>query len=213
MTDYEIQEFLKCKEDLYYFIDNYVKIQHPLKGIINFKLYNYQKKLLKQFEDKNFNIIFKDRQKGISTLLLVYCIWKCLFYEKENILYVTPYNCTFLINKIKTIISFLQNYMKQKVIFNQNDIKFENGSNISNIHSKHEHIKFLHRHYSLCIFDESYINIDSKRWKELIPFLANGGQCIMTFTYKYLSSFEWMRIMQIMAKYDVSFFSEIGDLK
>ena len=54
-----VKEIVKCGKDPQFFIDNYCRISHPLKGLIPFKTYGYQKDLLKDFNDYRFNVILK----------------------------------------------------------------------------------------------------------------------------------------------------------
>ena len=41
-----VKEILKCGKDAPYFINNYCRISHPMKGLIQFKTYPYQDDLL-----------------------------------------------------------------------------------------------------------------------------------------------------------------------
>ena len=69
LTKKEItKEILKAGKDPVYFINNYCKISHPMKGLIPFKLYDYQEDLISDFNDYRFSIILKARQLGISTI-------------------------------------------------------------------------------------------------------------------------------------------------
>jgi len=79
------KELLKCGRDPIYFINNYVKIAHPLKGLIPFKLYNFQEEIVKDFEDCRFNIILKARQLGLSTTTAAYITWLLLFHRNKNV--------------------------------------------------------------------------------------------------------------------------------
>ena len=74
-----MKEILKSGKDPSYFINNYAKITHPLKGLVPFKTYDYQKDILKDFEDHRFNIVLKSRQLGISTLSACYAVWLATF--------------------------------------------------------------------------------------------------------------------------------------
>jgi len=62
------REILKCGKDPVYFVNNYARISHPLKGLVPFKTYDYQSDLLNDFDDHRFTIILKARQLGISTI-------------------------------------------------------------------------------------------------------------------------------------------------
>ena len=49
-----LKELVKSGKDPKYFINNYAKISHPLKGLIPFKTYDYQGDLIDDFNDYRF---------------------------------------------------------------------------------------------------------------------------------------------------------------
>ena len=70
--DQILKEVIKSGKDPAYFINNYVKISHPMRGLIPFKTYDFQTELIKDFNDHRFNVILKARQLGISTTTAAY---------------------------------------------------------------------------------------------------------------------------------------------
>ena len=46
-----VKEILRCGKDSSYFVNNYCRISHPLKGLVPFKTYPYQNDLLDDFND------------------------------------------------------------------------------------------------------------------------------------------------------------------
>lgn len=63
-TEEELQEYQKCMEDPLYFIENYVTINNLDRGLIKFKLYDYQKELINKFHENRFNVCLSSRQSG-----------------------------------------------------------------------------------------------------------------------------------------------------
>ena len=55
-TQENIIEFLKCKDDPVYFANNYIKIVSLDEGLVPFKQYAFQKKLIQNFHENRFNI-------------------------------------------------------------------------------------------------------------------------------------------------------------
>ena len=82
-----IKEVVKSGKSPTYFINNYCKISHPLKGSIPFRTFDYQDDLLKDFNDHRFTIILKARQLGISTIVAAYVVWLMLFIDYHGRLY------------------------------------------------------------------------------------------------------------------------------
>ena len=83
------QEYAKCAASPVYFMKHYVKIQHAMRGTINFDLYKFQEETLQSFADYKFNIILKSRQMGISTLVAAYSLWVMVFNKDKNILLIS----------------------------------------------------------------------------------------------------------------------------
>ena len=64
----QVKEIIRCGKDPVYFLNKYVKIQHPTRGLIPFETFDFQDGALQDFRDHRFNIVLKSRQLGISTL-------------------------------------------------------------------------------------------------------------------------------------------------
>lgn len=63
-TPEQIEELKKCYRSPIYFMKTYVKVMHPTRGIVPFKLYPYQEEAVKSFE-ANSDVICKiGRQMG-----------------------------------------------------------------------------------------------------------------------------------------------------
>jgi len=63
-TQAQIDEYTKCKTDPVYFVRQWMKIRHVDRGLINFDLYDYQERLLRQLIEERFNIVTQCRQSG-----------------------------------------------------------------------------------------------------------------------------------------------------
>lgn len=87
-----VQEFIKCKLDLEYFLSNYVKI--PSSGIdtIKFKPYDCQKKYLNAVKDvwtkqnKTGVILLASRQCGKTQLTEAIIVWLMLFHSSYSVM-------------------------------------------------------------------------------------------------------------------------------
>ena len=63
-TKHEVEEYRKCKRSVKYFTENYFKIVHVDKGLIQYKPRKYQKKLVRLIHKNRFAIIKQCRQSG-----------------------------------------------------------------------------------------------------------------------------------------------------
>ena len=122
-----IAEVIKCGKDSSYFINNYAKISHPLKGLIPFKTYPYQDDILNDFNDHRFVIALKARQLGISTITAAYIVWLMLFYRDKNVLVIATKFATAanLVKKVKNIMQNVPPWLRIA------EIKIDNRSIIS----------------------------------------------------------------------------------
>ena len=122
-----IKEIVKSGKDPAYFINNYAKISHPMRGLIPFRTYDFQDDLLKNFNDYRFNVILKARQLGISTVTAAYVAWMMMFHRDKNILVIATKFSTAgnLVKKVKHLIRNLPEWMMVATISVDNRTSFE----------------------------------------------------------------------------------------
>jgi hypothetical protein len=129
-----MKEIIKCGKDPVYFINTYAKITHPQKGLIPFRLYDFQKDLVESFLDHRFNVILKARQLGISTISAAYVSWLMLFHREKNVLVIATKFSTAsnLVKKVKSILKNLPDWIQIANVSIDNRTSFElsNGSQI-----------------------------------------------------------------------------------
>lgn len=71
-----IKEFIKCKADPIYTIENYFSVKDGQKGeLVPFKLYPHQKRAVRDFQDNPLNITMKTRQMGFTAISSAYVTW------------------------------------------------------------------------------------------------------------------------------------------
>lgn len=58
------KELIKCAQNVQYFCENYVMIQHPLKGNVPFDLFNFQRDMLDIFSNYKYIVALTARQMG-----------------------------------------------------------------------------------------------------------------------------------------------------
>src|SRR4051812_41657780 len=83
-----IKEFIACGKDPSYFISTYCLLSHPQLQQIPFKLWDFQKELIEDFNNYPQNIILKSRQLGVSWVSAAYATWLMMFHREKNILAV-----------------------------------------------------------------------------------------------------------------------------
>ena len=180
-----VKEILKSGKDPAYFINNYCKISHPMRGLIPFKTYGFQENLLDDFNDYRFNIILKARQLGMSTTVAAYIVWMMLFHRDKNILVMATKFTTAanLVKKVKAIIRNVPEWIQIADISIDNRTSFElsNGSQIkaSSTSADAGRSEAL----SLLVIDEAaHVDGLEELWMGLYPTLSTGGRCIALST-------------------------------
>ena len=122
-----------CSKSPYYFIDKYGWIKLPNVGIIPFNLYYFQENILKDLLSFQKVVCEKTRQCGLSTLFSLYCLWRLLFKESEDIDVVSlkQTKAQNFVEKMDTTLDFLPQFLKiRKTKDNEQALAFENGSKI-----------------------------------------------------------------------------------
>ena len=84
-TKENIIEFQKCEKDPIYFMENYMKIVSLDEGLVPFKMYDFQKHIVRTIHDNRFTICKLPRQSGKSTTTVSYLLHYALFNPNSNI--------------------------------------------------------------------------------------------------------------------------------
>ena len=178
------REYLNCVQNPVHFMKKYCKIQHPTKGKIKFNLYDFQEKMIKDFNEHQYNIILKSRQLGISTLSAGFSLWTMLFNNDKNILVIAKDKDTAknLVTKVRVMYENLPSWLKTAVDEdNKLSLRFKNGSQIKAVAATAEAGRS--EALSLLVLDEAAFieNIDTI-WAAAQQTLATGGNCIALST-------------------------------
>tara|TARA_R100000664_G_C2758708_1_gene147845 strand:- start:1288 stop:2892 length:1605 start_codon:yes stop_codon:yes gene_type:complete len=181
----QVQEIIKCGKEPLYFINKYVKIQHPERGTIGFDTYQFQDECVKDFIDNRFNVIVKSRQLGLSTLVAAYAVWLAIFYKDKNILVIATKLAVAqnFIKKVKVAIRSLPQWLVIPEITgnNKQSVEFGNGSTIKAIPTSDDAGRS--EALSLLIIDEAaFVRNFDELWMGLYPTLSTGGRAIVLST-------------------------------
>ena len=181
--DYK-EEYLRCKKDPIYFISKYIKVVHPIRGMVPFKLYPFQKVILNALETERFNILRKFRQAGCTTIAAAYSVWKCLFNSHQTIviLSVGDTESTEVLDRIKIMYDETPEWMRPKATqINAHNLKLENNSHIKSRPSGKQSGRGLSG--SLLIIDEAaFIEHIDTIWAAVYPIISTGGRAFVLST-------------------------------
>jgi len=181
----QVKEIIKCGKEPLYFINKYVKIQHPERGTIPFDTYKFQDDCVENFIDNRFNIIVKSRQLGLSTLVAAYAVWLAVFYKDKNVLVIATKLAVAMnfIKKVKVALRSMPPWLMIPEIIgnNKQSVEFSNGSTIKAIPTSDDAGRS--EALSLLIIDEAaFVRNFDELWMGLYPTLSTGGRAIVLST-------------------------------
>ena len=128
-TDEEIQELAKCASDIVYFAEKYAVVMTD-EGIRKVKLRDYQKDMLRNFQNERFNVVLASRQMGKTVTASIFNAWYLTFQVDKNTLLLANKSDTTkeIIDKAKTVIENLPFFMKPGIIkYDVMNVKADNG--------------------------------------------------------------------------------------
>ena len=185
------REYAKCATDPTYFLGKYGIIQHPVKGKVNFNLYDFQEKSLESFMKHDYNIVLKARQLGLSTLTAGYALWMMTFQQDKNILVIATKQETAknLVTKVRVMHANLPAWLKQPCVEdNKLSLRYKNGSQIKAVASSEESGRS--EALSLLIIDEAaFIDKIDTIWGAAQQTLATGGRALVISTPNGVGNF------------------------
>jgi hypothetical protein len=156
----EVKKILaRCKEDYIYFCEKFIKISHPLVGIIPFKLFKYQRRALKEIENNRFVIFKKPRQcfEAETPILTVNGIKPIKDIQKNELIW------SFSIEKNRIYAAKVANIFKRPNQEQKPSIRIQTNN-----------------HKVICTSDHRYLT--TKGWKEAGKLTKND--CIIQIDRK-----------------------------
>ena len=132
-TAESVAEYIKCSQDPVYFTETYMKIVNVDRGLIGFKLYDYQKIMLRSFAANRFNIITTARQAGKSTTTCAFILWYIIFHSDKTVALLANKGDTAreILGKIQLAYQHLPVWLQQGVKeWNKGSMELENGSRV-----------------------------------------------------------------------------------
>lgn len=190
----QLEEIEKCVKSFSYFCHKYVKIMHPLHGRIPFILYIYQQRAAKEFEEKRFNIISKFRQGGLTTISVIWGIWRCLFKTDQKIMVVskTDREAVAAGSIVDTVLENLPSwiYASNKARRDPDKAKHEK------VFRETDSVLYFYtveaargKSLTVLIVDEAaFIKNMEEHWAAIYPVISTGGSCIIVSTVNGLGN-------------------------
>jgi hypothetical protein len=188
-TDKELEDFVKCCDPntgYLYFMSNFFHIQHPTKGSMLYKPWEYQERLIETYHKYRYSISLMPRQTGKSTSAAGYLLWYAMFVPDSTIL-IAAHKYTGaqeIMQRIRYAYEACPDHIKAGVTtYNKGSLDFENGSRIVSATTTENTGRGMS--ITLLYLDEfAFVRptIASEFWTSITPTLATGGKAIITGT-------------------------------
>jgi hypothetical protein len=179
-----INEYIKCKADPVYFAETYFKIVHVDKGLIPFKLYEYQKEAIRLSSLNRKFVMNASRQCGKTSVATVIILHYALFNDSKKVALLANKADTAqeILSRIQLAYEYLPHWLKCGVSeWNKRRVEFDNGTIIIAAASSSSSIRG--QSVSMLYIDECAF---VERWEEfsasVMPTLSSGKETRMIFT-------------------------------
>jgi len=194
-TDEMREEFVKCRDDIVYFVRNYLRIVHIDHGLVMFDLYEFQEDMLRAMKDNRFFVAKCPRQVGKSTITAAFLLHYALFNkEKPMAILANKKSIAWeILDRVKKAFRYLPDFLQQGVeVWNKGDIAFDNGSKIAAHATSDDSVRGFS--YSLVFIDEvAFIDRNewADFWRSTWPVISSGkkSKMILVSTPKGMNHF------------------------
>ena len=194
-TEEQEVEIVRCATDPIYFIETYLTIFDQTKGkggqIVRFKLFDFQKTLLKTYMENRFVVANKYRQAGVSTTTCAYLAWYVMFNQNRQVAIVADKLETARDEIMSDVVLFIDGcpaWLRPKtgrdagernLKDTQKDKIYDNNSRLGAFSSK----GLRGMTPTLIFWDETaWTEKGDKFWTAARPTLQTGGGAIMVST-------------------------------
>ena len=195
-------EYERCKNSPDYFIEQYVGMaegSHVHYEFEVFKLFPFQKAILRELGLHSKNAIFKPRQMGLTNLMLGYALWEMTFKETRNVLIVTfsELCASEMAKTFRDMYRRLPSFLKHELrTDNRLYCSFTNGSTITFCSSGYVNNHLGSITYHLVIFDEAaYIS----SIRSILPHVVDrvtGNPDVAIIAYSSGQSSKWKDVAE-----------------
>ena len=210
-TKEQVEEFVKCAQDPFYFIEKYMKIVTIDSGVQVIKLYDFQREMINKFINEKFVLAKCARQSGKTIGVESFILWSILFKDNYRVgMFANKFDTSKkILKEIKYSYEQLPMWLQQGVItWNKHSIELENGSSITSSSTSGDAGRS--RTYNLVFLDEfafvpDYVATDF--FTAVYPTISSGKntKVIIISTPNGLNFFYrmWVEAQEGRSKYEL----------
>ena len=208
MSQFEVDEYIKCANEPIYFIRTYMKIVALGKGIVPFNLYDFQEEMIRTFVRERFVICKIPRQSGKSITTIGFLLHAILFNENYNIAILAHKGqaANGLLQRLKLAYENLPTWLQSGIVeWNKGNIELENGSKIGAFATSADGLRS--GSYDMILLDEfAFVanNIAEDFFTSTYPVISAGTKTkiIIVSTPKGMNHFYTMWVKAEQGKSD-----------
>jgi hypothetical protein len=177
-TQEQLDELIKCKNDVVYFAKNYIKIVNVDRGLINFELWPYQEQLLNHFTDNRFVICKFPRQTGKTSCVVAWLLHYILFNKNANVAILANKGSTAreILSRLQLAYEWLPKWLQQgATVWNKGNIELANGSKVLSAATSSSAVRGYS--FNIIFFDEfAFIpnNVAEEFFTSVYPTISSG---------------------------------------
>ena len=189
----QVEEYIRCKDDVVYFLNNYFFITTIDRGKQIIELWDYQEDIINLIHENRKTIVLSARQISKTTTVCGYILHYILFNSSKNVAILANQKKIAIksLRLIKQAYEHVPLWMQQGVMsWNVNSIELENGCVVMTSAStgdsiRGETINFLY--VDECAFVDNFDTF----WSANYPTISSGttSKVVMTSTPKGLNHF------------------------
>ena len=169
---------------------NYVKVTHPVRGLVPFKLYPFQERIVEELENNRFNILRKFRQAGCTTIASAYALWMAVFKRDQAIVILSKGDteATEVLDRIKVMYEELPGFLQPGISEdNKHTLKLKNRSVIKSRPSGKQSGRSLAGSF-LIIDEAAFVESIDTIWAAVYPIISTGGRAFILSTVNGLGN-------------------------
>ena len=177
-TQEMITEWIKCRDDIQYFAEQYCAIVHIDHGVISIALRNYQKEMLDILFNNRLSIFNLSRQLGKTTAIAIYLAHYAIFNESKNVGILAHKGSMSreVLERVKQALELLPDFLQPGIVeWNKGSIELENGCRIGAFASSPDAVRgnsFSMIYVDECVAAGTHITVRRKENPELEYFLT-----------------------------------------
>lgn len=183
-TEEQIIEYKKCMDDPAYFAQTYCKVISLDKGLVDFKLYPYQKEMFDHFNTNRFNVVLACRQSGKSVSSVAYLLWYAVFHSEKVVVILANKGATAreMLSRVTLMLENLPFFIQPGTKgLNKGSIEFSNNSRIVAAATSASSIRGMSA--SLLYLDEfAFVENAAEFYTSTYPVISSGKETKVIIT-------------------------------